>query len=383
MKRLTIVLVTLLLGIVVLAAYGCGGSGQAQAQQAAAQAPAPAPQGPSPEQQAAIARQEALEKSTAQLQINEQVLPLVVPGHTIGEAVGVSKNSKGNLFVFTRSGNVGPARGATASQLFEFDPSLKFVKQWGQDNYAASFAHTVRVDKYDNVWMTDEGSNMIVKFTPQGTVSMVLGRKPEAIDFLERYLERGERNEVRYPAGNPGTFGRPTDVAFDSKDNIFVSDGYTNSRVAKIAKDGTWVKAVGSRGAGMNQFNTVHGITSDAKDNIYVADRGNRRIKVYDTELNLQKTFSNVGAPWSVCTTPGPTQYLFSGDGNGKIYKMDLDGNLVGWAQVGKGHGQTTCLVHELHCESDTVLYKGDCSTWTVEKITIKGGGKAASTSTK
>src|SRR5690348_16895652 len=162
-----------------------------------------AQRGPNPELQAALAKQEALEKSTPKLQAAEEVLSLAIPSHTIGEAVGVAKNSKGNLFVFTRSGNVGPARGATASQLFEFDPSLKFVKQWGQDNYAASFAHTVRVDKYDNVWMTDEGSNMIVKFTPQGTVSMVLGRKPEAIDFLERYLERGERNEVRYPAGNP------------------------------------------------------------------------------------------------------------------------------------------------------------------------------------
>ena len=377
MKRLTIVLVALLLGVVVFAVYAQRNGG-AQGQAPAAQTQPAAPQGPSPEQQAAIARQEALEKSTPQLQITEEVLQLTIPGHTIGEAVGVAKNSKGNLFVFTRSGNVGPARGATASQLFEFDGNLKFVKQWGQDNYAASFAHTVRVDKYDNVWMTDEGSNMIVKFTPQGMVSMVLGRKPEAIDFLERYLERGERNEVRYPAGNPGTFGRPTDVAFDSKDNIYVSDGYSNSRVAKIAKDGTWVKAVGSRGAGMNQFNTVHGITSDAKDNIYVADRGNRRIQVYDTDLNFIKSIANVGAPWSVCTSPLPNQYLFSGDGNGKIYKLDMAGNLVGWAQTSKGHGQTGCLIHELHCESDTVVYKGDCSTWTVEKISIKGGGARA-----
>src|SRR3989449_5891692 len=154
---------------------------------------------PSPEMQAALAKQAELEKATPRLQVTEEVLPLVVPGHTIGEAVGVAKDSKGHLYVFTRSGNVGPAKGATASQLFEFDQNLKFVKHWGQDNYAASFAHTVRVDKHDNVWMTDEGANMIVKFNPQGTVSMVLGRKPEAIDFLERYLERGERNEERFP----------------------------------------------------------------------------------------------------------------------------------------------------------------------------------------
>jgi DNA-binding beta-propeller fold protein YncE len=332
--------------------------------------------GPTPEQQAAIAKQAALEESTPQLQITEEVLSLVVPGHTIGETVGVARNSKGHLFVFTRSGNAGPARGATASQLFEFDQGLKFVKQWGPDNYAASFAHTVRVDKYDNVWMTDEGSSMVVKFNPAGAVSMVLGRKPEAIDFLERYLERGEREEARVPSAAMGTFNRPTDVAFDSQDDIFVADGYNNSRVVKITKDGSWLKTVGTRGSGQDQFNTVHGITSDAKNNIYVADRGNRRIQVYDADLKFAKSITTVGAPWSVCTSPPPDQYLFSGDGNGKIYKLDLDGNLLGWAQTSKGHGQTGCLIHEIHCESGTVIYKGDCSTWTVEKITMKGGGR-------
>jgi DNA-binding beta-propeller fold protein YncE len=353
-KRSMVVLIVLLLGVVITAQRG----------------------GPSPEQQAAMAKQAELEKSTPQLQVTEEVLSLVIPGHTIGEAVGVAKNSKGHLFVFTRSGNVGPAKGATASQLFEFDPNLKFVKQWGPDNYAASFAHTVRVDKDDNVWMTDEGANMVVKFNPQGNVTMVLGRKTEAIDFLESHIERGEKVEERYPVGNPGTFNRPTDVTWDTQGNIFVSDGYNNSRVAKMTKDGRWVKAVGTRGAGPDQFNTPHGITADAKGNIYVADRGNRRIKVYDPDLNLQKTFANIGAPWSVCMTPGPTQYLFSGDGNGKIYKLDLNGNLIGWAQTGLGHGQSGCLVHQLHCESENVIYKGDCSTWTVEKITIKGASR-------
>ena len=333
---------------------------------------------PSPEQQAALAKQDALEKSSPHLQVTEDVLNLSIPNHTIGEAVGVAKNSKGHLFVFTRSGNVGPAKGATASQLFEFDPLLKFVKQWGPDNYAASFAHTVRVDKEDNVWMTDEGANMIVKFSPMGRVLMVLGRKTEAIDYLERFTERGEKDESRFPAGNMGTFNRPTDVTWDTQDNIFVSDGYNNSRVVKIAKDGKWVKTLGTRGSAPNQFNTPHAITSDAKGNIYVADRGNRRIQVFDNDLNPVRIIANVGAPWSVCTSPAPNQFLFSGDGNGKIYKVDLNGNLVGWAQTSEGHGQTGCLVHELHCESDTVIYKGDCSTWTVEKITLKAGTRSS-----
>jgi hypothetical protein len=330
--------------------------------------------GPSPERVAAQAKQDALEKATPQLQITEQVLDLQVPNHTIGETTGVAKNSKGNLFVFTRAGNAGPARGATASQMFEFDPTYRFVKQWGTDNYAASFAHTVRIDKYDNVWMTDEGSSMIVKFNPAGRVMMVLGRKPEAIDFLEKFLERGEKDTERAPVGNQGSFNRPTDVAFDSQDNIFVADGYNNSRVVKINKDGEWQKTLGTRGAGPNQFNTVHGIASDSKNNIYVADRGNYRIQVFDNNLNPKAIFTNAAQPWTVCVTPGPTQYLYSGDGTGKIYKLDLNGKLLGWAQTTKGHGQTGCLVHTLHCESENVVYKGDCSTWTVEKITVKGG---------
>jgi hypothetical protein len=219
---------------------------------------------------------------------------------------------------------------------------------------------------------------MVVKFNPQGQVVMVLGRKPESLDYLEHFTERGEkeRPEDRYPVGTAGTFNRPTDVTWDTQGNIFVSDGYNNSRVAKMTKDGKWVKALGTRGAGPNQFNTPHGITSDAKGNIYVADRGNRRIQVFDPDLNPVKIIATVGAPWSVCMSPGSPQYLFSGDGNGKIYKVDLNGTLVGWAQTSEGHGQAGCLVHELHCESDSVIYKGDCSTWTVEKITIKGANR-------
>lgn len=331
--------------------------------------------GNSPAAIAAREKQEALEKATPKLQITEEVLPLVVPGHTIGETEGVAKNSKGHLFVYSRTGSTGSSRGSTAAELFEFDQNLKFVKLWGPDNYAASFAHTVRVDKYDNVWMVDEGSNMIVKFDPNANVKMVLGRKPEAIDFYEKYIERGEKDTDRHPVGTPGTFNRNSDVTWDSKDDIYVSDGYGNSRLVKIKKDGTWVGSVGTYGAGPDQFNTPHAITSDAKDNIYVGDRGNNRIQVYNTDLKLQKSITGMGAPWSVCVSPATAsapQVLFSGDGNGKIYKFDTDGKLLGWAQTSLGHGQSGCLIHEIHCESDKVLYKGDCSTWTVEKITIK-----------
>ena len=318
----------------------------------------------------ARAKQEALEKATPQLKVKEEVLRLNVPGQTIGETVGVAKNAAGHLFVFSRTGKTAQVKGSAASMMFEFDPTLKYLKEWGPNSYAAGFAHTVRIDKDQNVWAVDEGANMIVKYRPDASVEMVLGRKEEPLDWLEKFAEEGDHLEGTPPA-RPGVFNRPTDVTWNAAGDIFVTDGYNNSRVAKFTKDGTWVKAVGVRGNGVNEYNTPHAIASDAKGNIYVADRGNRRVQVLDGDLNHQRTIEGMGAPWSVCVSPGATQYLFSGDGNGKIYKFTLDGKLVGWAQTGLGHGQSGCLVHELHCESEMVLYKGDCSTWTVEKITI------------
>jgi hypothetical protein len=325
----------------------------------------------SPEAQARQKQQLELEAATPKLQITEEVLPLAVPGHTIGETEGVSRNSKGHLFVYSRTGTSGSSRGGTAAELFEFDENLKFVKLWGPGNYAASFAHVVRVDKYDNVWMVDEGSNMIVKFDPNAMVKMVLGRKPEAIDYLEKYLERGEEDTERVPPAGVGTFNRQTDLAWDAQDNIFVADGYNNSRVVKLGKDGSWIKAVGTRGAGANQFNTVHGIAVDAQQGlVYVADRGNFRIQVYDTDLNFKQTITGVGAPWSVQVT---AKYIYSGDGNGKLYQLDKNtGKLLGWAQTSLGRGQAGCLIHSIHAQSDNVLYKGSCTLWDVEKITIK-----------
>ncbi|MDH4063457.1 MAG: 6-bladed beta-propeller [Acidobacteriota bacterium] len=333
-------------------------------------APAPAPGGGMFGSAEARAKQEALEKATPRLKVTEEVLRLSVPGQTIGETVGVAKNSKGHLFVFSRTGRTATVKGSAASMLFEFDQDLKFVKEWGPNNYASGFAHTVRVDKDDNVWMVDEGSNMIVKFRPDASVAMVLGRKEEPLDWLEKFVEEGDHLEGT-PTARPGVFNRPTDVTWDTNGNIFVSDGYNNSRVAKFTKDGNWANALGDRGSAPNQFNTPHAITSDARGNIYVADRGNRRVQVFDPELQPVRIIEGMGAPWSVCVSPGATQYLFSGDGNGKIYKFGLDGKLVGWAQTSQGLGQSGCLVHELHCESETVLYKGDCSTWQVEKLTI------------
>ena len=280
MKRYVIAL-TLLLGVATYAQRG-GEPAQTPAPQQPGAAGGGRGRGLSPEQQAALAAQTELEKNTPQIPYDAVSLPLMPAGHTIGETEGVAINSKKHLFVYTRSGNAGPARGAQAAELFEFDEAGKFVKEWGQNAYGFSFAHAVRVDKDDNVWVVDEGSNMVMKFNPQGLVTMVLGRKDEAIDYLEEFLEdaahteRGRNAQPGAGAGRGGSFGRPTDVTWDTQGNIFVADGYDNSRVAKFTKDGDFVKSIGSRGNAPGQFNTPHAIAADAKGNIYVADRGNQ-----------------------------------------------------------------------------------------------------------
>ena len=107
------------------------------------------------------------------------------PDMHFGEASGVAVNSKGHVFVFNRGNVVGPAYGATASQVLEFGPDGKYLREIGHNLYAWSYAHTVRVDKDDNLWAVDKGSDMVVKFNPEGRVVMVFGRKKEASAFSE------------------------------------------------------------------------------------------------------------------------------------------------------------------------------------------------------
>jgi len=351
---------------------------------------APAPGGgraQTPEQQAAAAAQTELEKNTPQIPFEAVSLPLMPDGHTIGETEGVAINSKKHLFVYTHSGNAGPARGAQAAELFEFDQANKYVKEWGQNAYGFSFAHAIRFDKDDNLWVVDEGSNMVMKFNPQGLVTLVLGRKDEAIDYLEKYLEEadhttaGANAKPGAGAGRGGSFGRPTDVTWDTQGNIFVADGYDNSRVAKFTKDGDFVKSIGSRGTAPGQFNTPHTITADAKGNIYVGDRGNSRIQVFDSDLNPVRIISNVRAPWAVCITPPNAQgqqFLYSADAGGKIYKEDLEGHLLGWfGTTGKKVGQFY-WVHEMHCVSENELYTGEAQNWRVQHVTMKPAPRTA-----
>jgi DNA-binding beta-propeller fold protein YncE len=325
------------------------------------------------------------------------------PDLYFGEVAGVAVNSKGHVFVFSRGSTTGPAYGAAAAQLLEFDADGKFIREIGHNLYAWSYAHAVKVDKQDNIWVADKGSDMVIKFDPQGRVAMVFGRKQEASDEGTEPLKHVE------PPLPPidGEFRQVTDMTWDAAGNTYISDGYINSRIAKIDKDGNWIKSWGEPGTGPGQFNTPHSIATDDAGNIYVADRGNGRIQVFNTDgkylreirisvpydhtihpwlgnmpsevpatseasAPLNKTRLN-GSPWAICITPGPRQVLYAADGYpGRIYKLTLDGKVLGvLGRTGHSPGEFG-WIHELACPSDNVLYAAELLNWRVQKLTLE-----------
>jgi sugar lactone lactonase YvrE len=314
----------------------------------------------------------------------------------LGEVAGVAVNAKGNVFVLSRGNSTGPAYGASATQLLEFAPDGTFSREIGHNLYAWSFAHSVKIDPQGNIWVADKGSDMVIKFTPEGQVAMVFGRKQEASDE-----GTGPLKHVNPPLPPvDGMFRQVTDMAWDSAGNAYISDGYINSRVAKVDKQGNWIQSWGEPGSGPGQFRTPHSIAVDAEDHIYVADRGNRRIQVFDTKGNFLRQItidvtSNPdarpaignkpqlplsgdqtlapGAPWAICITPPPHQVLYSSDGYpGRIYKLSLDGKVLGvFGESGKQLKQFG-WIHEMACPSENVLYVAELLNWRVQKLILQ-----------
>jgi len=344
------------------------------------------------------------------------------PDISFGEVAGVATNSKGNIFVFSRGNSTGPAYMATAAQLLEFDPKGKFLREIGKNNFAWAYAHAVRIDKQDNIWIVDKGSNVILKMSPQGRVIWVFGRKgesshldvpPDYASQMSGILERAGVAITRPANNNPrnpvpvhrdNVFNQPTDVAWDSQGNAYFSDGYVNSRVAKVNAKGEWVASWGSLGNGPLQFDTPHGLAISPKDEIFVADRGNRRIQVLDTngkfireftidvpvdtkrgkivygaETPNAKTGSQApGAPDALCMTPGPNPVLFVGDlYPSRIYKVSLEGKVLGvYGQPGRNLGEFG-WIHAIACPSENEIYVAELINWRVQKLVTKKGATA------
>jgi DNA-binding beta-propeller fold protein YncE len=351
------------------------------------------------------------QSSVPEMSFDSAADPLKFPTNIhLGEAAGVATNSKGDVFVYTRTGHptisIGTARPFAhgGSRLLQFDKSGKFVREIGQDSYGFLVAQQVRIDPQDNIWVVDQMSSMVIKFDPNGQVQLLLGRKSESERLPAAAppafgggpgAGRGAANAApggQAPPGRGGrggalpgagqqsdVFQRPTDVAWDAAGNIYVADGYGNARVAKFDKNGKFIKSWGSRGTETGQFSVVHGIAVDAQGNVYVADSGNKRIQVFDGDGTFKTQILNVGNPAAICITPGAHQYLYSSNSNppdnidvdGEIYKLELSGKIIGkFGKAGK-QPKEFGTVNAITCRSDNELYVGETGNWRVQKLTL------------
>ena len=348
----------------------------------------------------------ATAQSTPELRYDAVADVISLPSY--GEVAGVATNSRGHVFVYARTGHAAATLGDErtfyhgGSQLFEFDQTGQFVKEIGQGVYAVNFAQQVRIDPQDNVWIVDAGSNQIVKFDAEGRFQMVLGRKPENItlrsgpgvsatvadaEFLARggAAPAGRGGEGGRGGDNTGAgingdnFNRPSDVTWDRAGNIYIADGFgTNNRIAKFTKDGNFVKTWGRTGSGPGQFNQIRGLVSDAAGNLYAADAGNNRIQVFDGEGTLKSEIKGVGKPQALCITGGSNQFLFSSNSNhaesmdnGEIYKLQLNGQVVGkFGKAGRMPKQFG-MTNALDCRTDTTLWVGEVWNWRAQKVTL------------
>jgi hypothetical protein len=235
---------------------------------------------------------------------------------------------------------------------------------------------------------------MVIKFDPQGRVAMVFGRKQEASDEGTEALKHPK------PPLPPvdGLFRQVTDVAWNAQGDAFISDGYINSRVGKVDKNGRWLKSFGEPGDQPGQLSTPHSIAVDNQGNVYVANRANVRIEVFDgdgkylRQIKINQPFDEAtavvamgnrpgpnsptlfrpGAPWAICITPGQTQYLYAADAfPGRIYKMTLDGKLLGWLGGSGKQLKEFGWIHEMACPSENELYVGELLNWRIQKLIL------------
>ncbi len=272
-------------------------------------------------------------------------LPKSMNGGHWGEVIRVSLDSKGNIWVFHRCFNVVPPGSATCINrgdanppILEFDPSGKLLKSFGAGLFA--YPHGFTLDRDGNLWASDvndqetvlgmsaknaEGVVMgqeVLKLSPEGKVLMTLGKEGVA-------------------GTGPDMFDRPTGVAIAPNGDIFVADGHfpnkhDTARVVKFSKDGHFIKSWGRKGGGPGEFDEPHDIFIGGSQNrVYVADRRNRRIQVFDQEGNFIAAWKQFGQPSSVFVGKDDTIYVGASFPDPAAKKGELRGIVIGNAKDG------------------------------------------------
>ena len=285
------------------------------------------------------ARVEAQDTKTAAFQPVPELGYRAMPGFfhppdemIAGEASGVALNSKEHIFLFQRA----------KPMLIEYDEHGTYVRRLGEGLF--THPHGLRIDDEDNLWTTDDGSHLVLKLSPAGRILLILGRKDLAAeaDWL---------------------FNQPTDIAFGKNGEVYVSDGYGNSRVMKFDREGNFLKAWGKYGTGPGEFNLPHSIAIDHQGNVYVGDRENKRIQVFDAEGNFLKEWTGIGYPYGLFITPDQHIWMVDG-GYDRILELDQNGKILGaFGEPGHAPGQFA-WGHFLAVGKDKKIYVADVLNW-------------------
>ena len=242
-------------------------------------------------------------------------------GRTWGSTSGVEVDRAGNVWAFERCG----ARDCSDSKLetiFQFDRNGNIVKSFGGDMFV--FPHGMALDREGNVYITDaDGKNgkghVVVKFSPQGKILMTLGKAGVA----------GHSNEL---------FNRPSAVTVALNGDIYVADGHggeSNARVMKFAQDGRFLKSFGKKGKGRGEFDELHAIALDSQGRVFVGDRGNGLIKIFDAEGNLLDEWKQFGRPSGVYIDAADNIYVTDSQSDAKRNPGVRRGIRVGSAKDG------------------------------------------------
>lgn len=265
------------------------------------------------------------------------------PGMNFGGVSGVAINSKGHIFVLHR----GP------SPLMEFDLDGQFIRGWGEGLFDRP--HGLRIDARDNIWATDVGSHVVYKFSPEGRLLMVLGVRARP----------GEWHEF----GHLRLFHEPNDMAFAANGDVFIVQGHGKAepRVLKFDSGGSFIKTWGKKGKEPGDFDIAHSIVVDAKGLLYVADRNNQRIQVFDADGSYIRESKHPGTPCGLFISPDQTLWLAHGH-VGQVMKLDLDGSVLGVTGTqGKGLNQFG-EAHYIAVSARGEIYVADTLNWRIQK---------------
>jgi DNA-binding beta-propeller fold protein YncE len=222
-------------------------------------------------------------KYRVNIRFGEEPADTMPEGWKFGRVSAVATDNEGQVYVFHR--------GKKADPIVVFDSKGTYLRAWGKGMFGNP--HGLRVDKENNVWITDNGDHQVMKFTRDGKLLLTLGIKGKA-------------------ATDEKTFNRPTDIAFAPSGEFYVSDGYGNSRVVKFSKDGKYLMTWGKKGSGPGEFDTPHSIAVDSKGTVYVSDRENNRIQIFDANGKFLRQFTHLGATQNVFITPKDEMWIIT-----------------------------------------------------------------------